>query len=682
MNISFVMAVYDDFYGVAPTLASFKIHHRSPQGEGDEIIVADNHPDARQNTHGGDTKVTVEMMGGKYLPLPAPVGTAFPRDVAIRSAKNEIVICCDPHVLFVNGAIDAVRNYFSTRPNCKDIVNGPMLYDNWTMTTHFRDEWNGMMRGRWDLAWVTPDGSMCSTRNHNGKVMRCDLVTSKDTGETYDIPFQGADGYLIQMGWRPAVPIEGVRFNDGKVMQANPNISPYEVPGCGLGAFAFMKANWPGFNPNFRGFGGEEMYIHEKFRRQGGKAICLPQFVWWHRFGRPGCKCPRCSMDISGMPYPATYWGRVRNYVLAHRELGWPLDPVHRHFIECMNDDGTFLFRDQQGKQLKGPMSEDDWKKMIEADVPPETGPESNATCTGCTGGAAPADAPKSLEEWYNRAKDTSSDINEHVPTLRELASKCESVVEFGCRRGVSTVALLAGQPKRLTSYDISQSAEAIKLKELQGNCRFEFVLGDSRTAAVEPCSMAFIDSVHALSHITAELKNLEGKVSKYLVFHDSENPWGINGENNEPGVRPAIVQFLTAHKEWFVLKHYRNNHGLTVLSRVEEERPKVQPGIIRQGVNWIKAKARHALAGGRYLPLPIVQERLDTCTMCEHRANEQCSLCGCFIRQFPDNVPLEGGKPGKVWLPTESCPIGYWLARPNDGIEMTKEELAEAMDK
>lgn len=40
----------------------------------------------------------------------------------------------------------------------------------------------------------------------------------------------------------------------------------------GLGIFACRRDVWPGFNPRLRGFGGEEGYIHEKFRRAGGPA--------------------------------------------------------------------------------------------------------------------------------------------------------------------------------------------------------------------------------------------------------------------------------------------------------------------------------------------------------------------------------------------------------------------------
>ena len=53
-------------------------------------------------------------------------------------------------------------------------------------------------------------------------------------------------------------------------------------------------------------------------------------------------------------------------------------------------------------------------------------------------------------EQLFENARSTRSDINEHCDKLRELAGQAASVVEFGMRHGVSTVALLAGQPKQM----------------------------------------------------------------------------------------------------------------------------------------------------------------------------------------------------------------------------------------
>jgi glycosyltransferase involved in cell wall biosynthesis len=98
---------------------------------------------------------------------------------------------------------------------------------------------------------------------------------------------------------------------------------PFEIGMQGLGIFTCRKEAWLGFNPGFRGFGGEEFYIHEKFRRVGRQCWCLPWLRWLHRFGRP-----------SGVPYTVSYEDMFRNYLLGWSELGLPLDSIYEHFLE------------------------------------------------------------------------------------------------------------------------------------------------------------------------------------------------------------------------------------------------------------------------------------------------------------------------------------------------------------
>ncbi|MGL1784034.1 hypothetical protein ACSTG0_23510, partial [Vibrio parahaemolyticus] len=80
---------------------------------------------------------------------------------------------------------------------------------------------------------------------------------------------------------------------------AEPDLPPFEIPMQGMGLFACRRDAWAGFNPDFRGFGGEEGYIHEKFRQRGGKVLCLPFLRWMHRFNRP-----------LGLPYPNVWADR------------------------------------------------------------------------------------------------------------------------------------------------------------------------------------------------------------------------------------------------------------------------------------------------------------------------------------------------------------------------------------
>jgi hypothetical protein len=105
----------------------------------------------------------------------------------------------------------------------------------------------------------------------------------------------------------------------------DPDAPAFEIPMQGMGLFACRRAAWPGLNPDFRGFGGEEGYIHEKFRQRGGKTLCLPFLRWVHRFKRP-----------MGLPYTNTWEDRVRNYTIGFRELGLPTNDLEHHFREYL----------------------------------------------------------------------------------------------------------------------------------------------------------------------------------------------------------------------------------------------------------------------------------------------------------------------------------------------------------
>ena len=68
--------------------------------------------------------------------------------------------------------------------------------------------------------------------------------------------------------------------------------------------------------------------------------------------------------------------------------------------------------------------------------------------------------------------------------TYTKYAMKVDSIVEFGVYTGLSTCAWLAGKPKRLRSYDITDSNLSV-LDELaniakENNTDFKFALANS----------------------------------------------------------------------------------------------------------------------------------------------------------------------------------------------------------
>jgi len=197
------------------------------------------------------------VKGYRYVPANHVEGTAV-RDMVFREAAGDFVLCMDSHVFLAPGALKKLVDYLEANAGSRDLLQGPMLRDDLHGNeTHFDPVWRAGMWGIW----------------------------------AHD-----------ERGTDPSSP-------------------PFEIPMQGLGVFACRREIWPGFNPRLRGFGGEEGYIHEKFRQAGGRALCLPFLRWMHRFNRP-----------FGPPYKVSWEDRIRNYLIAFDELGLDPSPVREHF--------------------------------------------------------------------------------------------------------------------------------------------------------------------------------------------------------------------------------------------------------------------------------------------------------------------------------------------------------------
>lgn len=559
------MAVFDDFPGLWPTVQALRAYHAEVMA-GCELIVVDNNPDSEHGKTGKDFLgwVKGDLANARYVGLPSPRGTAVPRQLVFELAEGDAVLCLDPHVLVEPWAIARLIEYYRANPDCLDLLQGPMVYDDLrNLSTHFDDEWRAEMWGTWAL---DPRG---------------DPNLPDYTGE------------------------------------------PFEIGACGLGLFSCKKEAWLGFNPRFRGFGGEEWYIHEKFRQAGRRSLCLPWLRWLHRFGRP-----------AGVPYPLTRWSKVRNYVIGLTELGLSLERCRKHFCE----------------DLPNPMPRGEWEALMRDPTNPPEAPPAQSTCGVCPGPGVQDNA--TLEDLFSVARDQKSDINEHATTLRELASQCDHVTEFGMRHGVSTVALLAGQPKHFITYDLNQDPIAGELKKRQGKCDFEFVQASSLSADIHPTDLLFIDTRHTADQVYAELTRHAAKVWRWIVLHDTR-VYGEVGEDGGPGLLPGIRRFLRERPEWTVIRHDHNNNGLMVLSRSAEDKKEL-PGLVKQAWNYAKALARHA-ADGRMLTPDQVEARLDVCSLCPFRTGNRCGECGCYLDEGPE------GQEGKALWASEACPLGKW---------------------
>ncbi len=168
------------------------------------------------------------------------------RNEIFKHATGKYVLCTDSHVMFEPDGIKNLLNYYKENPETNDLIQGPLWYDD---LKNLSTHFDPLWRDNMFGIWAT-----------------------------------------------------------NKI--AYENNKPFEIPMMGLGMFSCRKDAWQGFNEHFRGFGGEEGYIHEKFRKAGGKCICLPTIKWNHRFGRP-----------LGVPYPNKWEDRIWNYFVGWIEI-------------------------------------------------------------------------------------------------------------------------------------------------------------------------------------------------------------------------------------------------------------------------------------------------------------------------------------------------------------------------
>lgn len=178
------------------------------------------------------------------------------------------------------------------------------------------------------------------------------------------------------------------------------------------------------------------------------------------------------------------------------------------------------------------------------------------------------------LTPLYRKLCDTPSDINEHLPTLHDLAVKLDAkkVIELGVRTGVSSVAWLTALQQtdgHLFAVDANTAPDHVmrhpRCTFIQGDDLDPFVIAQTGQDA----DIVFVDTDHRYKLTWDEIDAYSVKVRPggCMVFHDTEVE---TFEHHEPGTEPGwpVRKAVTEWSEFKDLKvdHYENNHGLTVV--------------------------------------------------------------------------------------------------------------------
>jgi len=173
------------------------------------------------------------------------------------------------------------------------------------------------------------------------------------------------------------------------------------------------------------------------------------------------------------------------------------------------------------------------------------------------------------LKEEYQIACSTSSDINQHLPTLYEISKECNHITEMGVRSGASTRAFLYADPEKYIAYDLNLD---IKVNKLFDYCKsigkdYYYLKENVLEIEIEQTDFLFIDTYHCYEQLKQELNLHTEKVNKYIGFHDTYS-FGKVGEDGGKGLRFAIEEFLDKNINWKVVHDVDYNNGLMIIER------------------------------------------------------------------------------------------------------------------
>ena len=102
-----------------------------------------------------------------------------------------------------------------------------------------------------------------------------------------------------------------------------------------------------------------------------------------------------------------------------------------------------------------------------------------------------------------------------------------------------------------------------------------------------EKYDITFIDTWHVYGQLKRELDKFSKMTNKYIIMHDTtidgeigesvRNGWDINQQSIDTGIPineiykglwMAIEEFLDNNTDWYLVKRFTNNNGLTIIGK------------------------------------------------------------------------------------------------------------------
>lgn len=453
--------------------------------------------------------------------------------------------------------------------------------------------------------------------------------------------------------------------------------TPFEITGQGLGCFIAHREHFVGFDRRWRGFGGEELCIHEAVRQAGGRAMCIPSLKWYHRWHR----------EAHGR-YTAWTWHKVRNYVLGFQRIGRPLDEIYQHFVverqKLRESEWAALIADPEQENPPGvtlPLSGRSVPILTAAAWKPGPSPHPQPAQLGTIG-----DLARFLAEHPR-------DLDQHAQWIASQAAG-RRVVELTKRRE-STVFLLAGAPAFLTTFStepdpIHEAARIILDAAPIKTTEWALARGqslDSLAVEIPPCDVLYVDTVMHEDRIYAELVKHGPKVAETIIVRGT-GQYGVHAEGGGRGLYYGIYRWIGEERErgreWVLIDRRENQYGIAAWSCS----PDAVPMPLGPGGELAEILRTMAVEAGPGCDCKARQAQMDAWGVAgcrEHRAE--------ILAWIEDGAPRWGWveklkaaalavKSGLAWRLSPTDPYGSLIDLAIDRAEAKAAKAAQAAGK
>lgn len=548
------MAVHNDFKMLWATVQSLKLEitkFNLPI----EILVVDNNA---ESVDGRKTERFIQGWSGnvraRYMVCPRELfGTTQSRQMVFDKSETEWTMCIDSHILLWPGALLNLVQWLQS-PHAEDnrdnLFSGPILMDDLiSEATHFDLIWDSEMWGKWGTAWWDHNSNeYFSVQQGKNEYIRANFIKLSPTITPHNLGvktlYAGHEKQLKKLGYQTAV-------DRGY---------PFEIPAMGLGLFMARTESWLGFNRHMRGFGGEEGYIHTKYRNAGRRCICLPWLKWNHKFNSP-----------EEINYSVDRRNKTRNYVLGFNEVGLSLKPVYEHFVV-----GKLLTQRDWDSIVSDPENYVAHKTLS----PQEMFEKNNKTDAA----VAPNLETCAVHDLYGYLLNVPRDLDKHLATLKSVAERSKTVVEFTHRRE-STVGFMAGAPQVLISFQSENDGFTGSLAKILERTPFKHTVTWTHHSVTGHLSSPpenlpqefdtlYIDTDGLSSTLKNYLYGLKDRIKRFIVVHDTHG-YGETDPSGGQGLNYVLRAFCDDNPDWRPVFYNPNQYGLTILGCNPDDFPK-----------------------------------------------------------------------------------------------------------